>query len=130
MAAERTVADERSGPSWGALRPRRLLPHEPRGDRSDSGEPLVSVLVPRFRTRWIRGLSRRLGLGDVRVHLDGPGSCVWRHCDGTHTVERIGEVLRERFGERVEPVEQRLPELLRQMYRAGMVTWDAGIGTE
>ena len=88
------------------------------------------MLVPRFRSRWFRALFRGLGLGDVRVHLDGPGSCVWRHCDGTHTVERIGDLLRERFGDRVEPVEERLPELLRQMYRAGLVTWDAESGAE
>ena len=110
--------------SWAGIRPRRVRPSEPRLERDGKGEPLVAVLVPRFYIGWVRALAQRLGFGDVRINLDGPGSCVWRLCDGTHTVAEIGEALLAEFGERIAPIEERLPEFLRRMKRQGLVTWD------
>jgi hypothetical protein len=83
------------------------------------------VLVPRFGWAWVDRWAGRLGLGARRVHLDEPGSLVWELADGQHTVREIGRRLEERFGERVRPVDKRLPELLRRMARAELVELEA-----
>ena len=105
---------------WGPLRPRRLLPHTPRepGEVCDR----VSVLVPRFRHPRLRRWCERLRLPPYRVHLDDVGSFVWLHCDGSVPMEEIGQRLSEAFGERVQPVEQRLATFFQQLQRAGMVS--------
>ena len=105
--------DERA--NWGELRPRRLRPHETRGDE------LVSVLVPRFHRAWLVRLSKRLGLTERRVNLDAQGSLVWSLCDGAHSVEEIGCALADRFGEAVKPVEERLPRFLSQLAQHEMI---------
>ena len=101
--------------TWGELKPRRLRPHETRGDE------LISVLVPRFHRRWLVRLSERVGLTERRVKLDAQGSLVWSLCDGRHSVEQIGEALAERFGEAVKPVEERLPRFLSQLAQHEMI---------
>lgn len=101
--------------SWGELRPRRLRPHESRG------EDLVSVLVPRFHRRWLVRLAERLGLTERRVNLDAQGSLVWTLCDGAHSVEEIGRALADRFGDAVNPVEERLPRFLSQLAQHEMI---------
>lgn len=67
-----------------------------------------------------------LGLRDYRIRLDELGTLVWRHCDGRHTATQIADLLRERFGDRVEPAEARLQRFLVQMHRARMVVLAAG----
>ncbi len=101
--------------SWGTLRPRRLRPHESRGDE------LVSVLVPRFHRGWLVRISERMGVTERRVNLDAKGSLVWSLCDGAHSVEEIGRALADRFGEAVNPVEERLPRFLVQLARHEMI---------
>ena len=104
--------------SWAEIRPRRLRPHEERG-RGDGGS--VAVVVPRFHRRWLVALFGRLGLTERRVRLDAKGTLVWRLCDGAHSVEQIGRALADRFGDAVQPVEERLPRFLAQLARHEMI---------
>ena len=56
-----------------------------------------------------------------RVRLDEVGSLAWTLFDGRRTVAEVAAALRERFGDRVEPAEERLGTLVRQLHRGGMV---------
>ncbi len=63
-------------------------------------------------------LQRRLRRPYVQLHLDAVGSTVWLASDGERTVSDIGERLRERFGEDIEPVWDRLALFVRHMHKA------------
>lgn len=83
----------------------------------------VVVLRPRFgESRIGRKLSRLLGLSDYRIRLDEIGTAVWHRCDGEATAADIAAQLRDKFGEKVEPAEQRLHHFITQMRRARMIT--------
>lgn len=91
-----------------ALRPVRLLDHR-------LEEDLVVVQVPRFRSRWMGWLQRRMRKPCFQLRLDKIGSAVWLACDGESTVADIGKRLQERFGEEIEPLWDRLAVFMRQM---------------
>jgi len=81
----------------------------------------------------------RLGLGRIarkieslfrgrpyRVHLDAVGSFVWLRLDGEATVAEIADAMHREFGDKVEPVEDRLVNFLRTLERGRFVKIGTG----
>ena len=86
------------------------------------GDGTVDVLLPRYGDNVVGKLLKKVFSNrPVRVHLDDVGASVWRLCDGERTVHQIGESLHESFGERIEPVYDRLETFLTQMQRSGLI---------
>jgi hypothetical protein len=102
-----------------------MVPNRTRRWEEDS-QGRVRVFLPRYGDSSLgRWLADRVGRPDVAVNLDEFGSAVWNGCDGRNTVARIAELLRDRFGERVEPVDERLGMYLWGLFQRRMITWDS-----
>ncbi|UCG86990.1 MAG: PqqD family protein [Gemmatimonadota bacterium] len=104
------------------IRPVRVAQWEERGDR-------IVVVRPRPRGRMPGVLLERFFhlLAAQRLRLDEIGSASWLLLDGERSVAEAAATLRERFGERVEPAEERLGHLVRVLHREGFVVypeWD------
>ncbi|MCK4537832.1 MAG: PqqD family protein [Candidatus Krumholzibacteria bacterium] len=85
------------------LIPSRLMEYE----TGDDG--LVTIIAPRKVGRIMKALlGSRAKKKVTRWVLDDIGSAVWTLCDGERTVGRIGEIMKEDFGERIEPCFDRL----------------------
>jgi hypothetical protein len=99
------------------LKPGRNMEWEP-GD----GEAVV-LLVPRFSGpvlgKWLQPHLRR---PCVRVRLDEIGSFIWRLCDGSTPVSVIAEKMKERFGDRVEPLYERIELFIRKLQKDEFIT--------
>jgi hypothetical protein len=90
-------------------------------DRTDG---TVDVLIPRYGDNPVgRLLKKVMSERPVRIHLDDIGTSVWRLCDGSRTVHEIGESLHIQFGDRIEPVYDRLETFLKQMKKADIIEW-------
>ena len=106
------------------VRPRRLLEW-----REEDGRCVL--LRPRLGSsrlaRWVAGLG-----GDpyYRIRLDEVGTLVWKACDGRTPLADIVRRMRERFGDQVEPADQRLARFVRRMLRGRMIAVDGGERTE
>ncbi|MGD2123802.1 MAG: PqqD family protein [Gemmatimonadota bacterium] len=104
-----------------------LAPHRIAGwDEVDGRAVLIR---PAPETRGIRGFMDRFfhRMSAQRVRLDELGSFAWNLFDGKRTVAEVGEAMRERYGEEVEPVEERLGRLVWLMRREGFLgyrDWD------
>ncbi|MBN2029778.1 PqqD family protein [bacterium] len=59
----------------------------------------------------------------VHIHLDEFGSFVWNHCDGSQSVSEIAQKLRERFGDKVDPVYERLGGYIRLLAYHKLITF-------
>ena len=84
---------------------------------------VVTVKMPRFNYDWMmRHLVPRRRSPYVHTRLDDVGSFVWMQCDGETPVELIAERMRDRFGDAVEPVHDRLKVFLQQLSRRTWLT--------
>ena len=103
------------GLDFATVQPRRLLEW-----REEDGRCVL--LRPRLGTsrlgRWVAGLG---GDPDYRIRLDEIGTLVWRACDGHTSLADIVRRMREQFGERVEPADQRLSQFMRRMLKGRML---------
>lgn len=99
--------------------PRREVPWE------EDGGGLVTLVPERPKVRGPRSLGRwlRYMMAPPRIRLDDVGSYAWLRLDGGTTVGRVAGEVREQFGDRVEPVEQRLGQLIRLLRHERFVSY-------
>jgi hypothetical protein len=93
----------------------RLVPE--RIVESSTGEDgMVTVLGPRFKSGFMRKLvGSRLKNPYFKVLLDEIGTAVWESIDGERDIGAIASILRERFGEKIEPCHDRLAIFFTQL---------------
>lgn len=53
------------------------------------------------------------------VHLEENGSFIWQSLDGERDIIKIGELVRERFGEKAEPLYERLAKYIAMLVDCG-----------
>jgi hypothetical protein len=101
------------------LTPGRLFDHV----MEENGK--VSVLIPRFTNKiLVKTLVPMLKSPFVKTMFDEFGSQVWLEIDGKKKVLDISTNLRQKFGEKIEPVEERLTKFLTQLYNYNFVSFN------
>lgn len=85
-----------------------LIPE--RNIKSEKSEDGFSVLLkPKYRHPWfVKHVLPRLKSPNYKIKLDDIGTFIWELCDGKNRVKEIGRKMEERFGEKVEPLYDRL----------------------
>ncbi len=84
----------------------------------------ICIVIPRFPDNFFgRQIAKLAVQTDDRLDLDDIGSLVYPLCDGEHTVAEIANLLKERFGEKVEPLEGRLSLFMREMFKRSLITF-------
>lgn len=92
---------------------------------------LVVLLKPKFKNKLlVKYLLPRIKKPFFRIKLDEIGSYVWELCNEQNTVFEIGEKLKERFGEKIEPVYDRLILFLKQLERGKCIKFKLKEGRE
>ncbi len=57
------------------------------------------------------------------IHMEENGSFIWNLMDGTRTVSDIGELVHEHFGEKAEPLYERMIRYFELLERYGFLSW-------
>lgn len=101
------------GPNLLDMKPVREVPW------IEDADGLVTLLRDRPRVRSVRSLGRWISymLAPPRIRLDDVGSFAWLRMDGSTSVRGLAAAVRSEFGDRVEPVSQRLGHLVRLLRR-------------
>jgi len=87
-------------------------------------ENLVNILVPKFSNKFlVQNLLPRLKAPYIKIKLDEIGSAVWLEIDGQKNVGEIARQLEERFGERIQPIEERLAKFFAQLNSNKFITF-------
>jgi hypothetical protein len=77
----------------------------------------VAVLIPRFTNKiLIKIINPFLKSPYVKTLFDEFGSHVWQEIDGKHKVLDIAVSLKNKFGEKADPAEERVTKFLTQLY--------------
>ena len=114
----RRDSDARIGPNLLDMTPVREVEWE----EDESG--VVTLVRSRPRVRGPRSMGRWVSfmLAPPRIRLDEVGSYAWLRMSGTINVGDLAELVREEFGERVDPVNHRLGHLVRLLKRERFVS--------
>ena len=84
---------------------------------------IITVLIPRFKWKPMHDLMVKNGRDpDFRLDLDETGSEVWKSIDGKKKVREIGEELKQKLGEKIEP-DARLVKFFSMMYYNKIITF-------
>lgn len=88
----------------------------------DSG--LISVLVPKFDIKWLdKIMSNIIKSRFFKAKLDEFGTETWLQMDGNKSVHLISEHLSQKFGEKINPVDERLTKFLSELYKYNFITF-------
>ena len=83
---------------------------------------LVIVLFKKTKPTFIEKIFfKKLIDKPYKIDLDEIGSFIWEFCDGKNTVEEIMKKTKEHFGERVEPVEERVEKFVHQLNKNKLI---------
>ena len=91
-------------------------------DRVVVERPKPQARFPRILLEWLLHV-----MAVKSLRLDEVGSFAWQLLDGEHTVGQVAVAVRERFGDAVEPAEERLGHLVRLLRQEGLLAypeWD------
>ena len=112
-------AGTRPGPNLLDMTPVR----EAEWEEDESG--VVTIVRRRPRVRGPRSVGRWVSfmLAPPRIRLDEVGSFAWLRMSGSIDVRELAELVRAEFGDRVEPVNQRLGHLVRLLKRERFVRY-------
>jgi hypothetical protein len=79
---------------------------------------LIVLLKPKFTHPFFKKhLLSRMKKPHYTIRLDEMGSAVWELCDGRLTVKEVGESLRDKYKEKIEPLYDRLSLYLQNLER-------------
>ena len=57
------------------------------------------------------------------ITLEELGSFIWQQIDGEKSILQIGELVQEAFGEKAEPLYERLAQYMKILYGKGFITF-------
>jgi len=81
-----------------------------------SENELVTILIPKFTNKFlVQHLMPRLKYPFIKIKLDEIGSVVWNEIDGKKKVGEIADILEKKFGEKIQPIEERLSKFFTQL---------------
>jgi hypothetical protein len=85
----------------------------------------VTVLIPKFTNKFVvERIVPKLKHPDMKLNLDEIGSAVWLLMDGKKKVKEIALELSQKFGDKIQPVDERLTKFLTQLYEQRLITFD------
>lgn len=85
---------------------------------------LISVLVPKFDIKWLdKIMSKIIKSRFFKAKLDEFGTETWLEMDGTKSVQTVSEHLQKKFGEKINPVDERLTKFLSELYKYNFITF-------
>ncbi|MFC2131853.1 PqqD family protein [Bacteroidota bacterium] len=100
------------------LTPIRNHEHE---DREDG---MINVLVPKFSSNFSKKhINKHLKYPYIKANLDEFGTETWLLMNGKTNVKEIGQKLIDKFGEKIDPVYDRLTKFLTELHKNNFITF-------
>lgn len=101
------------------LTPIKLVEHE------IAENNLVTLLLPKFRNKIaVKYFQPKIKSPNIKLKLDEIGSAVWLAIDGKKRINAIAAELVNLFGDKIQPVEERLPKFFTQLYEQKLITFE------
>ena len=87
-------------------------------------DQLTVLLKPKLKYPFFtKYILPRLKNPYYKVRLDPVGTFLWELCDGSRTVREMGEMLQDEFGEKIEPLYDRLAQFLQSLEKSRFIVY-------
>ncbi|MBE6681965.1 MAG: PqqD family protein [Ruminococcaceae bacterium] len=86
---------------------------------SDDGLITIEIDNKGFFNRLLQLIAKKPKVS--YIHLDENGSFVWKQIDGRRDIIEIGKLVEEHFGEKANPVYERLVKYFAMLQNAGFI---------
>jgi hypothetical protein len=84
----------------------------------------VIILKPKFKNPFlVKHILPRMKRPFYKIKLDEMGSFFWKNCDGEKTIREIAHQHKEKFGEKTEPVLDRISLFVQSLDRNNFITF-------
>jgi len=94
--------------------------HNIKWEQDSEGQ--VILFEPKLKNPlFVKYILSRMKRPYYKITLDDIGSFFWKNCNGSHTVKKIAELQKERFGDKVEPLYDRIATFLKALERNGFL---------
>ncbi len=88
-------------------------------------EGLIDILVPRFTDKFFgKFLQPKMKNKYIRANMDKFGTETWLLIDGNKKVGEIATELTEKFGDEIQPVNDRLTQFLTNLYKNDFISFN------
>lgn len=77
-------------------------------DWKDNDEGLVTLILPKFKSKIGKVFASKFKNPMYEVKLDAIGAFLWRECDGKNNIYDISQDMLKEFGDDIEPVYERI----------------------
>lgn len=77
-------------------------------DWKDNDEGLVTLILPKFKSKIGKVFASKFKNPMYEVKLDAIGAFLWRECDGENNIYDISQDMLKEFGDDIEPVYERI----------------------
>lgn len=91
----------------------------------EGDDGVLTIVIPKFRKKFMRKyVAPRMKHPNYKLDLDDVGKTAYKNIDGERKVSDIAEIMKEEFGEKIEPMEERLNEFFRRLYTGSLITFN------
>lgn len=92
-----------------------LIPHQ-KVSFEETTDGRIILLEPKFKNEFLaKYIIPRMNKPNYKIKLDRFGSFVWKQCNGKNTVGQIGDLLKEKFQDDIDPVYDRLAVFIQSL---------------
>jgi hypothetical protein len=89
----------------------------------ESEEGLITILIPRFKGKFMNKYIVREKARYIYLKLDELGSATWKAVDGKKNVGQICGELKETLGDKLDHAEERITKFLSILYNNRHITF-------
>lgn len=88
-------------------------------------DELVTVILPKFKNKLaVQFISPRIKSSVFKIKLDKFGSDVWQRMNGKKKVHQIIKDVIHKFGDEIQPAEERVTKFLFQLYEQRLISFN------
>ena len=84
-------------------------------DWKDNDEGLITLILPKFKSKIGKVFASILKNPMYEVKLDAVGAFLWRECDGKNSIYDISQGMLKEFGDDIEPVYERIKTFINML---------------
>ena len=84
----------------------------------------ATIIIPKFSNKLaIRIFNPRIKSPVIRMKLDEIGTTAWLAMDGKKSVGDIAKIMVDKLGDKVDPIEERLPKFITLIYEQKYISF-------